>query len=271
MENKVLIILGMHRSGTSLTAQWMHKCGINMGDELMPPTEDNKQGYWEDMDFYRLHQEILSANGLHPDGLYGNLRKLTLNDLYKNKMQSLIENKNRREKPWGWKDPKTCLFIEQYNRLVKNAFYLIVYRNPEEVIDSLLRRDLKDYVKKFNRQGVKGKIKKLFLKWYLKDTFEQLTTNYAEKYIYYNRQILNFTEGLQQKDFYAFDIRNIFNIQKSFFEKLQDNGFNFDPVDARTVFDEQLMKHASKSVNRESVKNNGELMQVYEQLKRIES
>jgi hypothetical protein len=33
--NVPLIILGMHRSGTSLFASWLDKCGINMGDKML--------------------------------------------------------------------------------------------------------------------------------------------------------------------------------------------------------------------------------------------
>ena len=271
MENKVLIILGMHRSGTSLTAQWMHKCEINMGDELMPPTEDNKQGYWEDMDFYKLHLEILQSNGLHPYGLNGNLADIRIENAQISKMQSLIENKILRGIPWGWKEPRTCLFLDHYHHLVKNAFYLIVYRRPEEVIDSLLRREMKDYSNLFNKQGIKGKVKKLFIKWYLKETIEQLTVNYIEKYIFYNQLILNFTEKLNKNDYYVFDIHHIFDIQESLCKKLERSGFVFNPMDAHDIFDEKLMKHTPKIVNKKHILKSKKLIQVYEQLNEIEN
>ncbi len=242
-----------------------------MGDELMPSTENNKQGHWEDMSFYRLHVEILQANGLHPNGLYGDLSNCTVPDQYQKQMRSLLETKNLRETPWGWKDPRTCLFIDQYHRLVKNAFYLIVYRNPEEVIDSLLRRDINDYLKEFKKQGTKGKIKELFKKWYLKKFIERSTANYIEKYIYYNQLILNFVERLPKKDFFLFDISNIFNIQEPLFDKLQKSGFIFHPIDSYTVFDDKLMKHSLKTVNTDFLKNNRELQQIHERFNSIKN
>ena len=78
-DNKVLIVLGMHRSGTSLVAQWMQRCGINMGDELMGPKNDNIKGFYEDMDFFNLHKDILLDNELDESGLKGNLNQLKVN------------------------------------------------------------------------------------------------------------------------------------------------------------------------------------------------
>jgi hypothetical protein len=42
---------------------------------------------------------------------------------------------------WGWKDPRTCLFLPFWDRLLPEARYVFVYRHPVEVALSLLRRD----------------------------------------------------------------------------------------------------------------------------------
>ena len=49
--NKVLVILGMHRSGTSLVANWLHDCGLHVGDRLLEGTFANEKGYFEDLIF----------------------------------------------------------------------------------------------------------------------------------------------------------------------------------------------------------------------------
>jgi hypothetical protein len=41
---------------------------------------------------------------------------------------------------WGWKDPRTCLFLDFWKARVPQAQYLCVYRNPLDVILSLARR-----------------------------------------------------------------------------------------------------------------------------------
>ena len=60
MYNKVVIILGMHRSGTSVTANWLNLCGLNLGDELYGASKFNKNGYYEDIEFLELHMKIFS-------------------------------------------------------------------------------------------------------------------------------------------------------------------------------------------------------------------
>ena len=59
----VLIITGMHRSATSLTAMLLRSDGVNIGERLMPPTPENREGYFEDLDFVELHMRALWANG----------------------------------------------------------------------------------------------------------------------------------------------------------------------------------------------------------------
>ena len=42
-----LVVLGMHRSGTSALAGMLHHLGVALGDRLMKATLDNPRGYWE--------------------------------------------------------------------------------------------------------------------------------------------------------------------------------------------------------------------------------
>ncbi|MCX7415143.1 MAG: hypothetical protein NTY25_01445, partial [Planctomycetia bacterium] len=41
---------------------------------------------------------------------------------------------------WGWKDPRTILFLDFWHALLPNAKYLFVFRSPWEVIESFFRR-----------------------------------------------------------------------------------------------------------------------------------
>ena len=60
-----IILLGMHRSGTSAVAGLIHQMGAYVGDETicMPPNEGNPKGYWERMDVYRLNDRFLHDVG----------------------------------------------------------------------------------------------------------------------------------------------------------------------------------------------------------------
>src|SRR5580693_429281 len=58
-----LVVLGMHRSGTSALTGMLHHLGVALGDDLMPATADNPRGYWEHSDIVRANQAIMTALG----------------------------------------------------------------------------------------------------------------------------------------------------------------------------------------------------------------
>src|SRR5688572_29093711 len=63
--NKRLIItLGMHRSGTSVVTRGLQVLGVSLGDNLMAPFEgNNDKGFWEDNDINKLNIEMLNTLG----------------------------------------------------------------------------------------------------------------------------------------------------------------------------------------------------------------
>lgn len=63
IENKKLIVvLGMHRSGTSAITRGLQVLGVNLGDNLMPPVEgNNAKGFFEDLDLNALNVELLQT------------------------------------------------------------------------------------------------------------------------------------------------------------------------------------------------------------------
>ena len=53
---KIVVVLGMHRSGTSAVTKSLEALGVQLGDNLMPPVEEaNAKGYFEDMDTFLLN------------------------------------------------------------------------------------------------------------------------------------------------------------------------------------------------------------------------
>ena len=56
----LVVLLCMHRSGSSLTAHLLQRLGISLGPfPLLVPDEHNKYGYFEPWPFYHLNQELL--------------------------------------------------------------------------------------------------------------------------------------------------------------------------------------------------------------------
>ena len=130
-----VIITGMHRSGTSLFASYLQACGLNIGNDLIGPQKDNINGYFEDRDFVDFHQKVINKN---KNNIF-----LTKDISFKYedliRATKIIRNKNEYSL-WGWKDPRTTLFLNFWKALLPQSFYILLYRHPFEVINSLLRR-----------------------------------------------------------------------------------------------------------------------------------
>lgn len=60
---KILVILGMHRSGTSAVARVCNLLGADLGQRLMPPQADNPTGFWEHTELHDVHDALFAALG----------------------------------------------------------------------------------------------------------------------------------------------------------------------------------------------------------------
>ncbi|MEO1340239.1 MAG: sulfotransferase, partial [Cyanobacteria bacterium J06635_13] len=136
--NSVIIITGMHRSGTSLTASLLQSAGVYLGDRLMSADSGNAKGYFEDWDFVELHQQILTSQSLNSAG-WTTQSEIEILSQYQAAAQELLATRQQ-QKIWGWKDPRTTLFLDFWLKQIPHAKYVFVYRSPWEVLDSLFRR-----------------------------------------------------------------------------------------------------------------------------------
>lgn len=140
-----LIILGMHRSGTSALAGLLERMGAYLGaeSELMPPQEANPKGYWERNDVTALNDAILmfaDADWSHvarfdPERLRGRLFR-GFRDAAKRIVDELEAHR-----PWAVKDPRFCLLLPFWLDVMPPPICLHIVRRPEEVARSLERRD----------------------------------------------------------------------------------------------------------------------------------
>ncbi|MHB0874384.1 MAG: hypothetical protein ACYC1J_13295, partial [Acidithiobacillus ferrooxidans] len=60
MQKQLLVVLGMHRSGTSAIARGLQALGASLGDALLPAGFDNPKGFWEDRDMLRINEALLA-------------------------------------------------------------------------------------------------------------------------------------------------------------------------------------------------------------------
>ena len=134
-----LLVCGMHRSGTSLTASLFHAAGVRLGDRLLGANHGNDRGHFEDLDIYEFHQAALRSSGLGTEGYVADGR-VTVPELLEPIGRRLATDRARAGGAWGWKEPRTVLFLDYWDDILPAARYVFVFRRPWEVVDSLFRR-----------------------------------------------------------------------------------------------------------------------------------
>jgi GT2 family glycosyltransferase/glycosyltransferase involved in cell wall biosynthesis len=134
-----LIVTGMHRSGTSFAASLLGKGGLFVGNETGGPAFDNPYGFFEDAEFVEIHRQALIALGHGSQGFVrsGGLR---MPEASRKAAESLVAARRSANQPWGWKDPRATLFLRDWERMLPEAHFIILFRSPWDVVDSLLRR-----------------------------------------------------------------------------------------------------------------------------------
>lgn len=137
---KTFIVLGMHRSATSLVAKGLHECQVQIGDILLGANETNKYGHWEDTDFIRINDKLLSLAGGSWDEPPPEQMILNLAERCGGLIKAVIEKKQQ-EPFWGWKDPRTTLTIKLFLPYLENPHFFCCFRDPVEVAKSLERRN----------------------------------------------------------------------------------------------------------------------------------
>lgn len=135
------IILGMHRSGTSLVASMLQAMGIHMGDELLGPSLANPGGHFEDVDFYHANRAMIDAAGGAWDVPPKRETLDAVGRQFEQDRQALVDRKNRAHAFWGWKDPRTTLTAHLWHPHLTAPRYIVVRRDRADVIASLENRD----------------------------------------------------------------------------------------------------------------------------------
>jgi len=133
-----LILAGMHRSGTSYAASMLKQAGVDMGSRLIGPTKGNIKGHFENIDFVEFHARVLVSHGLDSRG-WNAPKTVDVPNVFM-EMASLLVRENSRANPWGFKDPRVCLFLDFWREALPSAKFLCVFRSPWEVLSSLIRR-----------------------------------------------------------------------------------------------------------------------------------
>ena len=140
--SRVLILTGMHRSATSLIASLFQRAGVHLGAQLLEANAQNPRGFFEDVEFYEFHERALRERGKHI--LVDRAFQFVPTAQENKNADALIESRAQYAL-WGWKDPRTSLFLEFWREHLlasdRTTFFLLVYRHPFDVLLSLMRRN----------------------------------------------------------------------------------------------------------------------------------
>ncbi|HEV2428534.1 MAG TPA: sulfotransferase [Thermoplasmata archaeon] len=140
---KTIVVLGMHRSGTSVVAGILHALGVDMGtgaegERWIGKHWSNPTGHFENPAFLAMNQQLLGGDAT---GLRGTPRWEEVGiraEALRGEIARLIDASQK--DLWGWKDPWTVLTIEAFLPHLADPHFVIVHRPRAEVLASLQKR-----------------------------------------------------------------------------------------------------------------------------------
>ncbi|MCB0804104.1 MAG: sulfotransferase [Flavobacteriales bacterium] len=166
-----IIIIGMHRSGTTMLTKLLEKFGLFVGHK--------KRKNYEATFFQKLNKWLLYQANVTWDST-GNIAYVdedflqSVSEVAKKRLSSvfrmeflgpkkLINNTSISELTfkWGWKDPVNSITIDVWKNIFPKAKIIYVYRNPIDVAQSLKVREEKR--RKDRKLGMKQRIKQKLL------------------------------------------------------------------------------------------------------------
>ncbi|MEN0037233.1 MAG: glycosyltransferase [Cellvibrio sp.] len=145
---KLIVVLGMHRSGTSTVMNALACLGVDLGEDLLPAGADNPKGFFEDKAINELNIEMLNVIDQH----WFSLSLVTESDVeklldlgYLEKATKMLRDKMGSSHIFGFKDPRVSkllkFWIKVFSLLDCEVDYVLCLRHPSSVASSLLKRN----------------------------------------------------------------------------------------------------------------------------------
>ncbi len=163
----------------------LQRLGVDFGENLMPAIEGvNDKGFYENIELVDLHEKILDQLGYR----WFDVRALPVKwwtfsslTVFKNALVELVKRDFGGSKLWGLKDPRMCrllpLWISIFDQINSDARFVHIYRHPNEVAKSLVRRD-----------GLDVNVAYIAWLWHVLEA-ERLTRSYSRVFVSYQSLI----------------------------------------------------------------------------------
>lgn len=141
-----ILVLGMHRSGTSLVTEVIALLGSHTGDsaDLLHADMFNPTGYWEHLEVLKLDIEILNA--LSTGGVRSPI-KAAVDTLRPDQRADFVRRARiiadafREHDSFVLKDPRMSVLLPIWREAIPDAIAVIVWRDPLAVARSMSKRD----------------------------------------------------------------------------------------------------------------------------------
>lgn len=147
----LIIVTGMHRSGTSMVASLLKELGLSFGDPegFLEADQWNAKGYYE-------QKNVMDANSLILTGFrktVGGLEEKLSKAVYQlTPSRTFLESRWRRTRQnvvglvesydgCVLKDPRFCLTLPFWREATTIQKVVVCIRHPEEVVESLKKRE----------------------------------------------------------------------------------------------------------------------------------
>jgi hypothetical protein len=143
-----ILVLGMHRSGTSALTRVVNLMGADISAKLLGPKTDNETGFWESREVTLLDEEVLASGGsawddwrsFNPDWL-----RSPAKDSFRARALAILEKELAESRFFVLKDPRISrllpFWLEVLREFDADPRCVISFRNPLEVAASLRKRD----------------------------------------------------------------------------------------------------------------------------------
>lgn len=141
---KIIFVIGMHRSGTSVLAHTINLMGALVGEDgdLVPAHPDiNPTGYWERADIVAEHDRFLAGNGF----AWATVANFTLDRIdptrrreLATELQNIVQRIAPPDSSLVIKDPRLCLTLPIWHEFVGAPAHVVVVRDPRKIAASLM-------------------------------------------------------------------------------------------------------------------------------------
>ena len=136
----VVVVLGMHKSGTTLVARMLHESGIDMGDVGARASDSaHDRSYdrgekYEDPEADLLTKAVLLVDWHHKSYILPPV-SAPLDDPKLNALtRAYIARRTAAGTDWGFKDPRVCLAYHHWRRFLPSDYRVVfVVRDPREL------------------------------------------------------------------------------------------------------------------------------------------